>query len=108
MVGCSHAPTLKKAPVSVAGRVSRGGHPVGNVMVSFQPLDKGHVGNFAVKPDGKFTGELIVGDYAYFVGKSTAPNSEAALKKIDPKYFEPDLARRISIEDGQDVLIALD
>jgi hypothetical protein len=107
-VGCSNAPTLKKAPVSVAGRVSRGGQPLGNVMVTFQPLDQGHLGSFAVTPDGKFSGELIAGNYSYYVGKLTTPSSDAALKRIDPKFLEADLERRILVEDGQQVLIALD
>jgi hypothetical protein len=107
-VGCSNAPTLKKAPVSIAGLVSRGGQPVGNVIITFQPLDQGHMGSFAVASDGKFCGELIAGNYSYYVGKLTAPNSDAALKRVDPKYLEPDLERSILIEDGQDVLIALD
>jgi hypothetical protein len=106
--GCSHTPTLKQAPVSVAGQVSKVGQPVGNVLVSFHPLDNGHAGSFPVKPDGTFTGELISGNYAYYVAKSTAPNSDATLKKIDPKYYEPDLGRSIAVQDDHKLLIALD
>ena len=106
--GCSQTPSLKQAPVSVSGRVSTGGRPVGNLVVSFHPLDNGHVGSFTVKPDGTFIGELIAGHYSYYVGKLTSPNSEAVLKKINPKYYEPDLGRSILVEDSQELLIALD
>jgi hypothetical protein len=108
VVGCSDAPALKQARVSVSGRVSQGGQPVGNVMVSFHPLDNGHVGSFPVKPDGTFLGELVVGNYSYYVAKSTGPNSDAALRKIDPKYYEPDLGRKVAVQGGQELQIALD
>jgi hypothetical protein len=108
VVGCSQPTRLNEAPISVSGKVSQGGQPVGDVLVSFQPLERGHPGNFPVNPDGTFQGELIPGNYAYFVGKSTAPKSEAALKKIDPKFYEPNLERKVAIEDGQELLIALD
>jgi hypothetical protein len=77
-------------------------------MVTFHPLDVGHPGIFTVNPDGTFSGKLVVGTYSYYVGKSTAPTSEAALKKVDPKYYEADLQRSIAVQDGQELLIALD
>jgi hypothetical protein len=107
-LGCTQAPAVKQPPVSVSGRISEGGRPVGNVMVSFHPLDHGHVGSFPVKPDGTFQGELIAGDYAYYVSKLPAPSSEAVLKKVDPKYFEPDLERRIAVVADEPLVIALD
>lgn len=106
--GCSNAPALKEAPVSVSGRVSQGGKPVGNVVVSFHPLDHGHVRSLAVNPDGTFLGEMIAGNYSYYVGRSPAPNSAAALKRIDPKYYEPDLGRSLSIEPGKQIVLAFD
>ena len=108
MVGCSPTTSLKESPTSVSGKVSRAGQPFGDVLVSFQPLDHGHLCSFPVKPDGKFQGELISGNYAYYVGQSTAPNSAAALKKIDPKYLEADLGRSVAIQAGQELVIALD
>ena len=107
-IGCSQPTRLNDAPISVNGKVSQGGQPVGDLLVTFQPLEKGHPGNFLVKPDGTFQGELIPGNYAFFVGKSTTPKSEAALKKIDPKFYEPNLERKVAVEDGQELLIALD
>lgn len=107
-IGCSGATTLKETPVSITGKVSQGGKPVGDVVVWFHPLDNGHVESLPVSSDGKFNGELIVGNYSYYVGNSPAPTSAAVLKKIDPKYYQPDLARSINVEDGKEIILALD
>ena len=107
-LGCSETPPLKGAPLSVSGRMAQGGKPVGNVVVWFHPLDNGHLQNLPVSADGTFHGELISGNYSYYVAKSPAPNSALALKKIDPKYFEPDLGRSINVEFGKDLVLALD
>jgi len=106
--GCKQPTRLNEAPINVSGKVSQGGQLVGDLLVTFQPLEQGHPGNFPVNPDGTFQGELIPGNYAYFVGKLTTPKSEAALKKIDPKFYEPNLDRKVAVEDGQELLIALD
>ena len=109
-LGCSGGatPPLRSEPVSVSGKLSKAGQPVGNVVVSFHPLDDGHGRSLAVNPDGTFLGELIAGNYAYYVGPSTAPNSAVALKKIDPKYYEPALDRSIAVEAGTELVLALD
>jgi hypothetical protein len=88
--------------------VAQGGKPVGNVVVWFHPLDNGHLQNLSVNIDGTFHGELIGGNYSYYVAKSPAPNSALALKTIDPKYFEPDLGRSVNVEFGKELLLALD
>lgn len=106
--GCSNAPAVKDAPVSVTGKVTQGGKPIGNVVVSFHPLDNGHLRSLDVKPDGTFLGEMIAGNYSYYVGKSPAPSSAAALKRIDPKYYEPDLGRSLTIEPGKQIILAFD
>jgi hypothetical protein len=106
--GCSNSPSVKDAPVSVTGKVTQGGKPVGNLVVSFHPLDNGHLRSLAVKQDGTFLGEMIAGDYTYYVGSSQAPASAAVLKRIDPKYYEPDLGRSLSIESGKPIVLALD
>ena len=107
--GCgAPQPGLKKAPVDVIGKVSQGGQPVGNVAVSFHPLDHGHLASLQVGPDGTFQGELISGTYAYSIAKSTAADSMQALSKVAPQYLEPDLQRTVKVEAGQEVLIVLD
>ena len=107
-MGCSEAPVLRKSPSNVSGKVSQGGKPVSNVAVFFQPLDHGHPKSLPVTPQGTFQGELIDGNYTYYVGPSTAANSVAALRKIDPKYLEPDMRRTVSVEFGKELVLALD
>jgi hypothetical protein len=107
-MGCSEVTTVKDAPVSISGKVSQGGKPVGNVVVWFHPLDNGHLESLPVNTDGTFIGELIGGNYAYYVGSSLAQNSAAALKKIDPMYYQPDLTRSIAVEFGKEIVLALD
>lgn len=107
-LGCSQAPALRQPPVNVTGKLTRAGQPVGNVVVSFHPLDEGHLRSLPVNPDGTFSGELIAGAYAYYVGPAATPTSQAALAQIDAKYYEPDLNRRVAVEPGQELLIALD
>lgn len=106
--GCSQPTRLNEAPMSVNGKVSQGGQPVSDVQVSFQPLEQGHPVSLPVNADGTFQGELIPGNYAYFVAKSATPKSEAAIKKIDPKYLEANLTRSIDVQPGQELAIALD
>lgn len=107
-LGCSQAPPQRTAPVNVTGKVTHAGQPLGNVLVTFHPLDVGHPGIFTVNPDGTFSGELVAGNYSYYVGKSTAPTSDAVIKKVDPKYYEANLERSVAVQDGQEILIALD
>ena len=108
VIGCgSPQPGLKSTPVSEVGKVSLAGQPVGNVAVSFQPLDNGHQKSLPVKPDGTFQGELISGKYAYSLVQST-PESQQVLGKIPPQYLEPDLQRTVQVAPGQELVIALD
>jgi hypothetical protein len=107
-IGCTDAPKLREESLSISGRVLRGGKPVGNIVVSFHPLDSGHLKSLPVNTDGTFDGELIGGNYSYYVGQSLAANSLAALKRIDPKYYQPDLERNINVEFGKEIVLALD
>ncbi|HYO26562.1 MAG TPA: hypothetical protein VEQ85_16595 [Lacipirellulaceae bacterium] len=106
--GCSRTPTARPAPAAVAGKVTRGGQPVGDLVITFQPLDVGHLGAFPLKPDGTFQGEMIAGEYTYYVAKGATPKSPAALAKIDAKFQEPNLERRVAIAPGEPIQIALD
>lgn len=108
VIGCTQPTTLKEAPVNVTGKLSKAGQPLGDILVSFQPLDHGHLASFPVKPDGTFQSELIPGNYAYYVAKSAGPKADAALKRVDPKFLEPDLTRIVTVESGQELAIALD
>lgn len=108
VIGCTQPTTLKEGPVSVSGKLSKAGQPLGDVMVSFQPLDHGHLASFSVKPDGTFQSELIPGNYAYYVAKSTGPKADAAIKRVDPKFLEADLTRTVAVQSGQELAISLD
>ena len=108
VIGCTQPTTLKEGPVSVSGKVSQAGQPIGDVMVSFQPLDHGHLASFLVGPDGTFQSELIPGNYAYYVAKATGPKADAAIKRVDPKFLEADLNRTVAVQSGQELAIALD
>jgi hypothetical protein len=109
-LGCSGAPEMKSAPVSVTGKATKAGQPVGNLVVAFQPLDSGHQRSLTVKPDGTFVGELITGNYAYYVEKPAKPTAADAnaLKTIDAKYFEADLHRSVAVESGKEIVLAFD
>jgi hypothetical protein len=107
-IGCGASPPgMKSAPVSIRGKVSQAGQPLGNIAVSFHPLDHGHLKSLTVRPDGSFEGELISGTYAYSIAQSSA-DSLPTLRKISPQYLEPDLQRTITVAAGQELLIALD
>lgn len=108
-VGCgASAPALKSKPVSVTGKLSQAGQPLGNVAVSFHPLDNGYQTSVPVNADGTFQGEMISGTYAYSIAQSAAATSAQVLSKIAPEYLEPNLERTVKIESGQEVQIALD
>jgi hypothetical protein len=106
--GCSDAPGLHDAPISVSGRLSHGGRPVGNVAVWFQPLDRGHLRSFPVGADGTFAGKLVGGAYSYYVGPSSARNAAATLKTVPTQFYEPDMGRSIQVEPGKQMVLALD
>jgi hypothetical protein len=108
LAGCGSDAKLKNAPVSVTGKVSQAGQPVGGMVMIFQPLGDGHVREFPIQKDGTFSGELISGRYAYYVAKPTAPAAAQALKNVSPKFFEADLSRTITAEPGALLAIALD
>jgi hypothetical protein len=107
-VGCSRSAAPRSAPVSVTGKVTRAGQPVGDVVVTFQPMDVGHPGMFPLKADGTFQGDLIAGNYMYYVGKGATPTSPVALAKIDAKFYEPNLERSIAVAPGEEIVLALD
>ena len=107
VLGCSSEVQRKAAPVTVTGKVSQSGQPLGGMVMIFQPLGDGHMREFPVQKDGTFNGELISGKYAYYVAKPTIPVAAQALKKLSPQYFEADLARTVIVEPDQQLAIEL-
>ena len=108
LVGCSREAKLKGAPTSVSGKVSLGNQPVGGVVMVFQPLGDGHVREFPTGKDGTFNGELISGEYAYYVAKPAVRNATQPPIRLSPQYFEADLSRTVTVEGGKQLTIALD
>ncbi len=108
LAGCGSKTHLRGVPVSVSGKASHSGQPVAGVVVVFQPLGDGHVREFPVGKDGSFKGELISGEYTYYVGKATAPNGAQVLSKLSPAYLHADLSRTVSVDGNRPIEIALD
>jgi hypothetical protein len=94
--------------VSVSGKVSQGGLPIGGILIVFQPLGDGHVRELPVHKDGTFNGELISGEYAYYIAKSAVAGAGQSPKKLSPKYFAADMARTVKVEPEKLLAIALD
>jgi hypothetical protein len=105
--GCGSDVKLKSAPVSVTGKVSQAGQPVGGMVMVFQPLGDGHVRELPVQKDGTFSGELISGKYAYYVAKPTAPAAAQSVRNLPPQFFEADLSRTVAVEPGNPISIEL-
>jgi hypothetical protein len=107
LLGCSSDVERKRAPVSVSGKVSQNGQPLGGMVMIFHPLGDGHLRELPIGKDGTFTGELISGEYAYYVAKPTAPAIAQVVRKLSPRYLEADLSRTVTVELGKLLAIEL-
>lgn len=108
-VGCGSSGTPLPTPVSVSGTLEMSdGKPIGGLQLTLFPMEGQHPAYINVADDGKFKVETISGKYSYFVGKSTAKNSEANLKKINPKFHEADLTRSVVVAEGQDLKVVVE
>jgi hypothetical protein len=109
MVGCGSSATPMPASSVVKGKLeTSSGKPIGNVLLTLQPLGEGHPAPLQVSEDGTFQGEIVPGKYAYFVAKSSSKNSEQALKSVDAKYYEASMTRTVNVQAGQELRIAMD
>jgi hypothetical protein len=107
-LGCSQGAKLKAPPVNISGNVTQGSRPVGGVAIVFQPLGDGHMREIAVHKDGTFSGELVSGEYAYYVAKPAQLVLGQPAAKLAAKYFQADLSRTITVEPDKLLAIALD
>jgi hypothetical protein len=106
--GCSTNPGLISEAGQLSGKLTTAdGKQVSNVGLTLQPLESGHPVTFDVKDDGSFSGDVVPGKYAYFVGKSSLKNSDQAIKKVDKKFLEPDMSRTVTVAPGREVSIVL-
>jgi hypothetical protein len=108
LLGCSSEVPRKAAPVNVSGKVSQSGQPIGGVVMVFQPLGDGHMREFPIGKDGSFSGELITGDYAYYISRPAVPAAARLASKLPPQYFQADLSRVVTVEPDKQLAIALD
>jgi hypothetical protein len=107
LLGCGSKAELRRAPVSVSGKVLQNGQPFGGMVMVFHPLGDGHFRELPIGKDGTFNGELISGEYAYYVAKPTAPAIAQVVRKLPPKYLEADLSRTLTVEPGKQLAIEL-
>jgi hypothetical protein len=108
LVGCGSEAALKGTPVSISGKVLQGGRPCGGLVMIFQPLGDGHVGEFPIGKDGSFNGKLVSGEYAYYVAKPRTPGVAQMAQKLSPKFLQADLSRTVTVEPDKLLAIALD
>jgi hypothetical protein len=92
--------------VEVFGTVTQGGQPLGNVTLTFAPLDGGRAGTATVDADGKFTSAttvttgdgLVVGEHTVTATETIAdpaggdeePDDSFAGDDVDPGVEVPD------------------
>jgi len=108
LAGCAYNAPLMSESVDVTGKVTSAGAPVGDLVVTFQPLESGHMTPVTVASDGSFQAKMVPGKYAYFVSTGSGTEGMAG-SKLPPKFFEPDLGRFISVTPDQSSFeIALD
>lgn len=104
MIGCGGDPPQLDGPISVNGKISSGGKPVGGVVINLQPLENGYEKKIEVKPDGTFTVETHAGKYAYYFspksGTKKVPNEFA-------KLVEANLDRTVTVAAGEELLVNL-
>ena len=109
LVGCGSTASPMPASSIVKGKLeTSSGKPIGNVMLTLQPLGNGHPAPLQVSEDGTFQGEIVPGKYAYYVAKSFAKDSEKALKLVNAKYYEASMTRTVSVQAGQELRIAIE
>jgi hypothetical protein len=107
-VGCSNSVQKMGTSSELKGNITKAGKPVGDILLTLQPLGDGHVVPLTVAADGTFKGEVVPGKYAYYIGKSASKSSEQAIKQVDPKYYQAIMTRTVTVESGKDLAIALD
>jgi hypothetical protein len=108
VAGCGSEVKLKDAPVSMSGKVSHDGQPLGGMVLIFQPLGDGHVREFVIRKDGTFSGEMVSGEYAYYLARPAVQRAAQPAGRLAPQYFAADLSRTVTVEPDSPLAIALD
>jgi hypothetical protein len=106
LTGCGYRdPGKNPDPVEVSGQVTKGGKPVGDVVLNFQPTGDGTQATIPVK-GGAYRGTITPGKYTYYI--SEAGGKANAFASIPEKYREGSLDRQIEIEKGKSLDLTLD
>lgn len=102
LTGCGPRIEMKSDPVSVSGKLTVSGGAVGDVVLTLQPLDHGHLVPMTVGTDGSFSGKVIPGKYAYFV--SANEDNPGAIDKVPADFRQASMDRTITVTSGQSTL----
>ena len=98
--GCAPKVELLGEPVSVSGKLTKSGQPLGNVTLMLQPLEKGHPVPLKVGADGSYKGSVVPGKYAYFLMPLDEANA-AVLNGVDASLKEANMQRIIALQPDQ-------
>lgn len=102
-IGCQSKVPLMSTPVDVVGKLTKAGKPVGNVTLTLQPLETGHMVPMKVGGDGTFKGNIIPGKYTYFLS-ANEDGGESALQGLDATLKEASMQRTVTVQEGQSSL----
>jgi hypothetical protein len=102
LAGCGPKIELKSDPVSVSGKLTLSGGAVGDVLLTLQPLDNGHMVPMKVGADGSFSGKVIPGKYAYFV--TANEDNPGAIDKVPADFRQASMDRTVTVSSGQSTL----
>lgn len=98
-MGCGPKVDILTDPVSISGKLTKGGAPLGSVVLHLQPLEQGHPVPLQVGVDGSFSGRAVPGKYAYYV--AAAEGNPEAMSSVDAKFKEADMGRTVIIKADQ-------
>jgi hypothetical protein len=113
-VGCQKVTvTPTEASVPVSGTLTYAGKPLTGVRIRGQAIEKGGPFGFPVSADGKFSGNVVPGKYAWYVDVVTeegpgVKKAESALQKVPDKYREPDLTRVFEVKGGETLTLKVE
>jgi len=99
-IGCQSNVPLMNTPVDVVGKLTKAGKPVGNLTLTLQPLETGHMVPMKVGADGSFKGNIVPGKYAYFIS-ANEDGGESALQGLDGSLKEANMQRTVTVQAGQ-------
>ena len=99
-IGCQSKVALLNTPVDVVGKLTKAGKPVGNLTLTLQPLETGHMVPMKVGGDGSFKGNIVPGKYAYFIS-ANEDGGESALQGLDASLKEANMQRTVTVKADQ-------